>query len=89
MSMAFLKPGDTQLGKGGRVQTQVLFCDCGKWLQFTAHQYMPNLLTLRGAVILFKSESITQTLKQKLEVTLGSHEHNLLIPDSVLVRPRK
>jgi len=52
--MTFPKPGDTRVGKGGRVQTQVLFCDCGKWLGFIARRYMPNLLTLMGAVILFK-----------------------------------
>jgi hypothetical protein len=88
MSMAFPKPGNTQVGKGGRVQTHVLFCDCEKWLEFIAHRYMSNLLTLMGAVIMFKSKSTTQALKQKQEVTLGSYEHNLLIPDSVLLRPR-
>jgi len=34
-----------------------------------------------------KSKSTTQALKQKQEVTLGSYEHNLLIPDSVLLWP--
>jgi len=75
------------VGKGGTVQIQVLFCDFGKCLEFTAHWYMPNLLTLMGAVNLFKSKSITQALKQQLEVALGSHEHNLLIPDSVRPMP--
>lgn len=88
MSMAFLKPGNTRVGTGGRVQTQVLFCDCGKRLEFIACRYMTKLLTLIGAVILFKSKSITQALKQTLEVTFGSHEHNLLILDSVLLQPR-
>jgi hypothetical protein len=66
MSMAFPKPGDTPVEKGGRVLTQVLFCDFAKWLEFIAHK--PNLLTLTDAVIMFKSKSITQALKQKLEV---------------------
>jgi len=76
------------VGKGGTVQIQVLFSDFRKCLELTAHRYMPNILTLMGAVILFKSKSITQALKQQLEVTLGSHEHNLLIPDSVLPTPK-
>jgi hypothetical protein len=87
--MAFQKPGETRVGKGQTVQTQVLFCDFGKWFEFIAYYYLPNHLTLMGAVILFKGKSIIQALKQKLEVTLRSHEHNLLIPDSVLLRPRR
>jgi hypothetical protein len=51
------------VGKGCRVQTPVPFCDFGKYLEFIAHWYMPNLLTLMGAVITFRSKSITQALK--------------------------
>ena len=36
MPMALPKPGDKTVGKRYRVQTQVLFCDAGKWLEFIA-----------------------------------------------------